>query len=145
MPAQDTNVEGFLKALGDAGGFSFTYGSGIPLEKPVISERKQQSIRKFLDEAFKGDSIRYIEKTNKILLISEKDPPARSNIRQTLRGIVLDKDTRVPLAGANIVIASEGPVQGTITTTEGGFRLENIPIGQHEINTAAKNKRNIPK
>jgi len=36
-------------------------------------------------------------------------------------------------AGANIVILDTDPVLGTITNTDGYFRLENVPIGRYNI------------
>jgi hypothetical protein len=42
---------------------------------------------------------------------------------QVLKGIVTDKETRTPLAGANIIILNSTPLNGTITDVGGKFRL----------------------
>ena len=48
LPALNTNVEGFLKFLGTAGGFTFSYGHDIPLQKQVETAKNKQSVRDFL-------------------------------------------------------------------------------------------------
>ena len=42
---------------------------------------------------------------------------------QVLKGIVTDKETRTPLAGANIVILNSSPLNGTTTDANGKFRI----------------------
>lgn len=52
---------------------------------------------------------------------------------QTIRGTVLDKDTRAPLFGANVVVIGSDPFIGGITDIEGNFRLENVPVGRQNL------------
>lgn len=42
---------------------------------------------------------------------------------QTLKGIITDRETRIPLAGANIIVLNTTPLNGASTDTEGKFRL----------------------
>jgi hypothetical protein len=42
---------------------------------------------------------------------------------QVLKGIVADKETRIPLAGANVVIVNSSPLNGTTTDASGKFRF----------------------
>jgi hypothetical protein len=51
-------------------------------------------------------------------------------ITQTIRGTVIDKQTRVTLPGANVVITSSDPVRGTTTNENGNFRLDNVEVGR---------------
>jgi hypothetical protein len=53
-------------------------------------------------------------------------------ITQTLKGVVSDKETGRPLAGANIVILNTDPPSGTSTDAEGKFRL-NTEIGRISV------------
>lgn len=55
------------------------------------------------------------------------------NITQTIRGKVMDENTRQPLAGANIVITSLKKQKGTVSGKEGNFRLEEIPVGRQTL------------
>ncbi|MBI5917067.1 MAG: TonB-dependent receptor [Bacteroidetes bacterium] len=51
-------------------------------------------------------------------------------LTQTLRGTVLDADSRLPLIGATVSLA---PATGTVTDENGNFRLENVPVGRVEL------------
>ena len=49
---------------------------------------------------------------------------------QTIRGTILDTDTKAPLIGANVVVVGSDPFMGTTTDLDGNFRLENVPVGR---------------
>ncbi|MEM9998082.1 MAG: TonB-dependent receptor, partial [Bacteroidota bacterium] len=49
---------------------------------------------------------------------------------QTLRGVVLDRDTRTPLPGANVVVVDSEPFLGTATDANGRFVLPSVPLGR---------------
>lgn len=51
-------------------------------------------------------------------------------ITQTLRGTVIDKDSKMPLIGANVLILNTEPVLGTSTDVDGYFKIENVPVGR---------------
>ncbi len=57
----------------------------------------------------------------------------QENMNQTLRGIVVDQETQIPLSGVNIVLTESDPQQGTISNENGYFRFENVNIGRHTI------------
>ena len=54
-------------------------------------------------------------------------------LRQSIKGIVLDQQTLAPLPGATVILSGSDPLIGTVTDSEGHFRLERIPIGKHRI------------
>jgi len=55
------------------------------------------------------------------------------NYFQTIRGVVVDKQTQTPLPGANVVLLGSDPQKGTVSNNQGEFRLENVPTGRKEI------------
>jgi hypothetical protein len=58
----------------------------------------------------------------------------QEGLNQTVRGIVVDVDTKTPLVGATIVV--EGTTElfmGTTTDVNGNFRLENVQVGRHNF------------
>lgn len=59
--------------------------------------------------------------------------PIFSQYSQTIRGTIRDKDTQTPLFGVNIAILTTDPQRGTTSDTDGSFRIENIPVGRHEL------------
>ncbi len=52
------------------------------------------------------------------------------NLTQTVRGIVIDTDNKIPLIGVTMVIMGTDPVIGTITDVNGNFKIKNTPIGR---------------
>lgn len=58
---------------------------------------------------------------------------AQTTLTQTIKGTVLDKDSEMPLIGANVIISSTPDMMGTSTDIDGNFRIENVPIGRHSI------------
>lgn len=55
------------------------------------------------------------------------------NLSQTVRGTILDTDSRLPLAGAQVVLLGSDYQKGTITDEQGQFRLANVPIGRADL------------
>ena len=55
------------------------------------------------------------------------------NYQQTIRGQIIDQDTRQTLPGANVVVMGSDPVIGTTTDFDGKFRLENVPVGRVSV------------
>lgn len=49
---------------------------------------------------------------------------------QTIRGVVYESGTRVPLPGANVIVTGTDPLIGTVTDLDGKFRLEKINTGR---------------
>ena len=54
-----------------------------------------------------------------------------SQLTQTIRGKVIDHLLQKPLAGATVSI--NGLTKSTITEPDGTFRINNIPVGSHQI------------
>ena len=52
------------------------------------------------------------------------------NLTQTVRGTVIDSDSKLPLIGVTAVIIGTDPLIGTITDLTGNFKFKNIPIGR---------------
>jgi hypothetical protein len=59
-------------------------------------------------------------------------PILAQNLTQTLRGTLLDADSRQALVGAQIRL-NTAPQRGATTDAEGNFRIENVPVGRVEI------------
>ena len=55
------------------------------------------------------------------------------DIRQTVRGQVIDAESHQPLPGATVTIRDASVIAGGITDAEGQFRIVNVPVGRHTI------------
>ncbi len=54
-------------------------------------------------------------------------------VTQTVKGKVVDQTTQKPIIGARIILLNSEPNKGTITSLEGEFTLENVPVGRQTI------------
>ena len=52
---------------------------------------------------------------------------------QTIRGKVIDADSKSILFGANIILLNSDTLIGSTTDVDGKFRLEKIPVGRRAI------------
>ena len=52
---------------------------------------------------------------------------------QTIRGIVIDQNSEIPLQGATILIESSSFYRGIISDEKGVFRIEGVPVGRYYI------------
>ena len=69
-----------------------------------------------------------------LLLLKLSSLPAQT-ITQTLRGTVVDSESKFPLPGVNVVLVTdaEGDFKGTSTDANGVFRIEEVPLGRQAI------------
>ena len=58
---------------------------------------------------------------------------SQEKLNQTLRGIVIDRETHIPLPGVNIILPETKPQQGTISDENGNFRFEKVNVGRQTI------------
>jgi hypothetical protein len=58
---------------------------------------------------------------------------AAQTYTQTIRGKVLDADSKSTLVGANIILLNSDTLIGSTTDVNGNFRLEKIPVGRRAI------------
>ncbi len=52
---------------------------------------------------------------------------------QNVRGRVSDKDTKISLPGANVILLNTEPLKGTVTDVNGYFRLEKVLVGRQSF------------
>lgn len=66
-----------------------------------------------------------------ITLISQ---PCFSQITQTIRGKVVDKESKAPLIGSSVILKTDSSIFiGSTTDIDGNFKLANIPIGRQSL------------
>ncbi len=65
------------------------------------------------------------------------------SFNQTIRGVITDEDSKLPIAGATIAIAGSNPIKATLTDNNGNFRLENIPVGRIILQVSYTGYENI--
>lgn len=55
------------------------------------------------------------------------------DLTQTIRGTLVDKESFQPIIGAKVIVATTDPVLGGISDIDGKFRIENVPVGKHNL------------
>ncbi|MBL7900075.1 MAG: carboxypeptidase-like regulatory domain-containing protein, partial [Crocinitomicaceae bacterium] len=55
---------------------------------------------------------------------------AEAQFTQTVRGNIVDYDSKIPIIGAKIVVVGTQPLQGAITDSEGSFKIEKVNVGR---------------
>ena len=109
----------------------FAYSSEVSLDFEVSFEKKQMSLTGFLDLLFKGKPVSYRIKGDKVQLYPQTTTSSESiKLTQVVRGNILDGDSKLPLPGAAVTIVGTEPLIGTLTDSDGNFRIANVPIGR---------------
>lgn len=68
-----------------------------------------------------------------LFLISALAQAQSPELTQTVRGLVLDKDSKQPLPGATIVLLNEVKNYGASTNEKGEFRINKVALGRKSI------------
>lgn len=57
-------------------------------------------------------------------------------LTQTVRGVVLDADSKTPLIGVQVVLLNSDPLKGNVTNLEGEFKIEKVPVGRVSLHVS---------
>lgn len=52
---------------------------------------------------------------------------------QTIRGSIIDKESKHPLIGASVVILNSTPLKGSVSDDKGKFRITDVSLGRHSL------------
>jgi hypothetical protein len=70
----------------------------------ILNPKRMKSIK----QIFKQPALLFLLSVNSLLTFSQND------LKQTVRGQIVDADTKIPLIGATIVIEGIAPLMGTV-------------------------------
>ncbi len=119
-------------------------GKSILFSNKLVDRYQHETIRlqnadleEALDKILEGKLLKYKMVDDVIIIEPVKQennvPGEPAELYQVVKGQVIDKDSKMPLPGANVFIEKTNPVTGTITDTDGYFTLEKVPVGRHTI------------
>ena len=111
--------------------------SNLNLKKRQSLSLKSASIEKALTQILKGTGYTYKIKGYHIIISlpaqkTETIDEKTQKLTQTIRGIVVDSKTNVPIEYASVYILGE-PSLNSSTDSLGNFRIGNVPIGRYNI------------
>lgn len=124
---------------------NFSYSNGdVPLNRKISVRLVSKSLRDVLNEVSQKCNLQWQQVGNQIILKPSKAARSVENLTngavelfQTVRGTVRDKENNIPISGAVVSVTSTNPVRKVSTDTEGQFRIEDIPVGRHQIEVFA--------
>lgn len=59
-----------------------------------------------------------------------------AQLRQNVRGVIIDKESKVALPGANVALITDEKSLGTISNENGEFELFRVPIGRYDLSVS---------
>ncbi len=135
---QHVSLTEILKSIKEQSGKSLLYNNDlIDRYQDESIDIKKASLEEALKQCLKGKNLHYrIVKDVIIIEPGGNEPDYKQNqkiLNQTVRGQVIDNDSKAPLPGANVLVLYTYPLLGTITNQEGNFRIEKVPVGRHNI------------
>ncbi|MDW3208763.1 MAG: TonB-dependent receptor [Reichenbachiella sp.] len=117
-------LEKVLTYLEEQSDYTFSYSSSaIPLDEKVTLKEQDISFWYALDESLKYLPVSY-EVVNQNIVLKYNE------LTQTIRGTILDKDTKQPIFGATVMVVGSDPLIGATTDMNGNYRLTNVPVGR---------------
>ena len=58
---------------------------------------------------------------------------AQTYLSQTIKGTIIDEQTKAPLVGASVILLFSDPLIGTTTDINGNFTLGKVPVGKQQV------------
>ncbi len=85
-------------------------------------------------EACLGDKpVTFSIRENVIIIEPAQEEEFNSLLKQTVRGTIKDKESSIPLPGANVIIQTPSGILGGISDARGNFKLEGVRVGRHTL------------
>lgn len=134
-------LEEVLSAISKMADVEFSYSDDVvPVSSIVSIAAEGQQLKEVLNRLLVNFHIEYKFANNRIVLRKAPAP-----LTQTVRGVVVDQYTHLPLPGANIVVAGTDPLLGGTADADGSFKISNVPVGRStlRISTIGYNSRTL--
>ncbi|WP_293946278.1 MULTISPECIES: TonB-dependent receptor [unclassified Sphingobacterium] len=71
--------------------------------------------------------------TQSLAQVQDSTKTDRQMVTETVKGTILDKNTRLPLIGATIILSASGNIKSVSTNHQGLFRLLDVPVGRQVL------------
>lgn len=105
----------------------------LNVQRTVTIDLKDVDIQKALKEILKGTGLSYKINGLHIIIVDLTSKLQHEIPRQTLKGVVKDAASSVPISYAAVVLSNSDLQIGTTTDSMGNFRFKEIPIGRYDV------------
>ena len=124
---QDAPLEEVLEGITESTGVSFSYSSNkIPVHEKVAVDVDQETLENVLKKVLRDFPVEYQIREDRIIL-------RRTDMFQTVRGKIIDGDSKASVFGAAVVVLDSDPLIGSTTDEYGNFRIEKVPVGRQNL------------
>jgi len=124
---ENATLEQVIKDIEVAYSRPLSYSSNaLPLEQRVTCHIKNGTIYEVLNQVGNQLPIGYRIVNNQIVL-------RYIELKQTVRGTVVDQASQQPVIGATIIIMNGESLLGSATDVDGKFKVENVPVGRRTV------------
>ncbi len=135
----DTTVEAIINELKKQTDINFIYNNELISKSPKVSlSITNGTVEQALKQCFKTTNLTF-KKTNNTIVITPAEegsvaPVSKPNVlTQTLRGKIIDRDSKMTLPFANVIVLNTNPMIGAPADVDGNFAIENLPVGRYSI------------
>ena len=133
----DTTFEAVISEIRKQTDMDFIFNHEELERIPLVSiEVNGATVDHVLEQCLENTGLGFEKINNTIIITPEKkeDGFSRKTQRtQTLRGTVIDRDSRVPLPFASVVIMDTNPQRGSTTDLDGNFSFNELPVGRYTL------------
>ena len=122
-------LEKVIPKLKEIYSVEFSYSDDVvPLEARLSLTAEGESLSFVLNYLEKEFNIRYKQIGRRIVLSRKYEP-----LLQTVRGIVKDQTSRLPIPAASILVVGTDPPVGGVSAEDGYFKIPDVPVGRWDI------------
>ena len=132
LTLKNAGIETLLREIQKQTGLDYIFNhEEIPEGTLINVDARNEELGVVLDRCFRNMDLSY-KIIDHVIVITRavKEKPALS---QVIRGRVVDSETLLPLSFASVAILTTRPMMGGMTDQDGYFRIEDVPIGRHDI------------
>ena len=135
----DTTVVAVINELRNQSDFNFVFSHDELNKQPKVSVHiSGVSIEEALRITLKNTNLEFKKVRNNIVIKPKAEAavesmPAPAIQTQTVRGRVLDQDTKLSLPFANVIVLNTNPKKGVTTDNDGYFRFDDLPVGRYAL------------
>ena len=125
----NVTLEEALSSISQMTGTEFSYSDDVvPVSALVSVTVEDRELKEILNTLLVNFRIEYKFTNGRIILRKTPAP-----LTQTVRGVVVDQYTHLPISGANVIAVDTNPLLGGTSDADGRFKIFNVPVGRSTI------------
>jgi hypothetical protein len=134
----DTTLETVIKSIRKQTDVNIIYNNEeVNKYKKVTVNVQNGTVEDVLKQALAKTRLTYVTENRTFIIKKIKSEetiqPLKNLPTQTVRGTIIDRESKIPLPGASVVVVDSDPLIGTATDFNGNFTITNVPIGRHDF------------